>query len=62
MTVRENQMTKEEVAQTLEDLLGSELALRRPSQGGLKPIEKKALRIAINELRASPVAPAIRRK
>ena len=55
-------MTKEEVAQTLEDLLGSELALRRPSQGGLKPIEKKALRIAINELRASPVAPAIRRK
>ena len=46
-------MHKLEAVTILEDLLKSELATRRASQGGLKPEEKKALKVAIKALKES---------
>ncbi len=40
-------MSDQDTASILEDLLGSELAQRKASQGGLKADEKKAIRRAI---------------
>lgn len=43
-------MTTQEAIETLTDLLDSEMATRRPSQGGLKPAEKQAIRLAVRLL------------